>query len=600
MKTTHVRPMIRRPPIMRSRLGHTRHGISYLVEFLGVCTLLILGVAVAEVYIVSPPPTQQITSSTTAISQSTSHTSNSETSHGQYSSSVKVQCLPGRTVVSSQVVCTATVTLSGGGGTALTPTGQAAFNARGKGTFKPASCNASAGSLVCTAAYSPNPGSEGTQIVNASYSGDGIITPSSASFALMATKRNSSVSVSCSPSTLQGGASTNCSATVNDTSGAGYSAPVGLVTFLSNVTGSFSSPTCALTSGSCSFSYTPASGSLGSALITAMYDGDSDHGASSNNSVVVFGKRSSSLSVQCAPAQVSPSQIATCQATVLDTGSGTPVTPTGKVFFSTNSHGNFSSPSCTLVGGGCSVNYEPSPGSGGSHILSAMYQGDAAHSSSITSGAESFTLVVVPGASSTAITCNPQTTPINLGTVCTVTVTNVGSGSSVPPSGNVSFSATGPGAFSQPQCRLASGSCSVTFIPGPGSAGAVAIQASYVGDANHHGSTNQFLIISALRSISVSIACSQAASGSTSTCTVTVADTDKGNEILPTGVVDNFNDGGWGGSFGSTSCTLNSGSCTFSYISPTGTSGIGITITAIYEGDLSHASAKGTTTLIPS
>jgi hypothetical protein len=45
---------------------------------------------------------------------------------------------------------------------------------------------------------------------------------------------------------------------------------------------------------------------------------------------------------------------------------------------------------------------------------------------------------------------------------------------------------------------------------------------------------------------------------------------------------------------------LGAASCTFTYISPTGTTGIGIVITAIYEGDLSHVSAKGTTTLTPS
>jgi hypothetical protein len=600
MKTPRVRPMIRRPPIMRSRLGHKRHGISYLVEFMAVCTLLILGAALAEVYLVAPPPAQQATSSTTMSTHTTSDTTNVVTSHVQYSSSVVVQCLPGRTAVSAQVVCTATVTLSGGGGTAMTPSGQAAFTTSGKGTFNPPSCNASAGSLVCTATYSPNPGSEGTQIVNASYAGDGVITPSSASFALTATKRSSSISVGCSPSALPGGASTNCSAIVNDTSGAGSSTPAGQVNFLSNVTGSFTSSGCALRSGYCSVSYTPASGSHGSALITATYGGDLDHGASNNTSFVVFGKRSTSVSVQCAPSEASPNQIVSCQATVLDTGNGTQVTPSGRVSFSTNSDGNFSSTACTLAGGSCSLNYEPSPGSEGKNILSATYQGDAAHSSSSTSVAQSFTLIVVPGGSSTTITCNPQTTPINVGTTCSVTVTDAGSGTGIMPSGNVSFSATGPGGFSPPQCVLNSGSCSVTFVPGPGSDGAVAIQASYIGDVNHQGSTKEFQIVSALRSVSVSISCSQAAAGTTSTCTATVSDTDKGNAILPNGVVDNFNDGGWGGSFGSTGCILNSGSCTFTYISPTGTKGIGIIITAIYEGDLGHVSVKGTTTLTPS
>lgn len=600
MKTHSVRPMIRGPPIMRSRLGHTRHGISYLVEFLGVCVLLILGAAVAEVYLVSPPPAQQITSSTTVTSQSTTHITDAVTSHVQYSSSVKVECIPGRTVVSAFVTCTATIASAGTVGTGLTPNGTANFTAGGQGTFRPENCSAAGGSLVCTASYAPNPGSEGTHMVNANYAGNAFFAPSSASFALTATKRNSSIMVSCAPYSLQTGALATCSASVSDNSGIGSLAPGGQVSFSSNVTGSFSPSNCTLGSGNCSASYAPSLGSHGSALITASYNGDTDHKPGTGTSAIIFGKRSSSVSIQCSPPQLSANQIATCQVTVLDTGSGTQATPTGNVVFSTNSHGNFSSLNCSLVGGGCSFQYEPKPGSERNTMLSATYQGDDQHAPSSASGAGSFTLVVLPRSTSTSIICSPQTVPVNSGTDCNVQVTDAGTGPVISPSGNVTFTPSASGTFSKLWCALSYGSCSVIFTPGPGLEGQVSIKASYNGDLDHSISSNATQITSTVRSTSLLISCTPAAAGSTSTCTITVSDTDKGNMTVPTGIVDRFSDGGWGGSFGFPSCHLSSGSCTITFISSNSSKGFNLTISATYEGDYDHSSGTGTTTLTPS
>ncbi|HEV2138950.1 MAG TPA: hypothetical protein VGR53_08910 [Nitrososphaerales archaeon] len=482
----------------------------------------------------------------------------------------------------------------------MTPPGTTDFTANGKGAFKPKSCNATAGSLVCTVGYSPNPGSEGTQMVNASYAGDGIVKPSSASFALTATQRNTTVIVSCKPSSLQAGATAKCNATVNDTSGIGLTVPSGQVSFSSNVTGSFSPSNCTLGFGNCSASYAPSTGSHGSALVTASYTGDTDHSASSGSSAILFGKRGSSVSIQCSPSQLSASQISTCQVMVLDTGSGTQITPTGNVVFSSSLQGNFSSTACTLVGGGCSFKYEPSPGSQGKDVLSAVYQGDIQHTSSSTSGGGSFTLIVLSRSSSTAIVCNPSNVSVNSGTICTVNVTDSGSGPSITPTGNVTFSPSTSGKFSQANCQLSAGACAFTFTPLPGTEGQISIHAAYNGDPNHSGSAASTQITSTVRSTALAISCSQAAAGSASTCTITVRDTDKGNQTALLGFVDGFSDGGWGGSFGSTRCNLTYGSCTVTYISGTGTSGIGINISATYEGDYDHASSIGSTRFTPS
>ena len=85
--------------------------------------------------------------------------------------------------------------------------------------------------------------------------------------------------------------------------------------------------------------------------------------------------------------------------------------------------------------------------------------------------------------------------------------------------------------------------------------------------------------------------------GNTITYTATVTDTDaSGTASTPTGTVG-WNDGGAGGSFGSSSCQLGqSGSCTVTYTPPrTLTS---ITIYATYGGDAIHGASSGTSSLI--
>lgn len=96
-----------------------------------------------------------------------------------------------------------------------------------------------------------------------------------------------------------------------------------------------------------------------------------------------------------------------------------------------------------------------------------------------------------------------------------------------------------------------------------------------------------------LRSTSTSVSCPGilAVGGQTATCTANVADNDAGTATTPTGVVE-FSSTNSHGVADRAMCTLSvGGSCQFTHI---GWGSLGTkTITAIYEGDSSHARSSG-------
>jgi hypothetical protein len=94
-----------------------------------------------------------------------------------------------------------------------------------------------------------------------------------------ATLRSTSTSVTC-PSVILIGQTGTCEAVVSDTDTGTATTPSGTVDFSASSTIEFSgTPVCTLSAaGSCQIAYT---GSLGTATITASYDGDPGHATSS-------------------------------------------------------------------------------------------------------------------------------------------------------------------------------------------------------------------------------------------------------------------------------------------------------------------------------
>ncbi|MDA4137413.1 MAG: hypothetical protein OK449_10505, partial [Thaumarchaeota archaeon] len=169
-------------------------------------------------------------------------------------------------------------------------------------------------------------------------------------------------SVSCTPSPVTVTTASTCTATVAAAS------PTGTITWKTNGTGTFSPPSCALSSSSCSVSYTPSVPS--SVLITANYGGDTNNPESSGNYSLSVAKGITTTTVTCSPSPITTGSPTTCSTSV----SG--VSPSGTVTWASSGVANFSpATTCTLSAGSCAVNYTPSSATS-PVTITAVYSGD--------------------------------------------------------------------------------------------------------------------------------------------------------------------------------------------------------------------------------
>lgn len=95
-------------------------------------------------------------------------------------------------------------------------------------------------------------------------------------------------SLVCNPATFPAGGSTSCTVTVTDLANSG-SFPTGSVAFAISTYGeygTFTPPSCTLSSGTCSVIFRPSDNSVGTISLTASYPGDSSHYLSSGGTSV--------------------------------------------------------------------------------------------------------------------------------------------------------------------------------------------------------------------------------------------------------------------------------------------------------------------------
>jgi hypothetical protein len=415
-------------------------------------------------------------------------------------------------------------------------------------------------------------------------------------------------SVTCTPSLVDVGQSTNCVATVDDNQ-VNATVPTGTVDFSEFVAssggsgGSFDSSSCTLApagpagEATCSVNYTPSVPST-ETFVSASYGGDGAHQSSSGFTTIMVGI--TSTSVTCTPGSVDVGQPTNCLATVNDTVAGSTSVPTGTVRLSTNRTGNFDSSSCTLAGDGnageatCSVNYTPTALDTGNHTITAAYGGDSSHIAS--SGATNVSV----GQTSTSVTCTPATVVVNDSANCVATVKDTSSGSTSAPTGTVGFQSTGAGNFDSSSCTLAGdgtageATCSVNYTPT--ALDSPDISATYQGDDTHAQSSGDFFLGVQTQDTSTSVTCTPGSVdvGQSTNCVATVDDAIPGSTSVPTGTVGFQSTGA--GNFDSSSCTLagdgNAGeaTCAVNY-TPTALDGGDHTITASYGGDSGHNSS---------
>jgi len=411
--------------------------------------------------------------------------------------STSVSCSPTSLAVGNSTTCTATVTDNSSNSSA--PAGTISFSTTpsGAGSFVPAFCTlrGSGSTAACAASFTPASGTERSIDVNGTYSGDSIHTGSSGAASVTATKRDASIIVSCTPSSLPVTLGAVCSATVMDTSpGTQVTPSGGNVTFADSPSGSGVffpiSAQCTANSGACAVTFTPSSGRSGTIMITASYAGDTDHLSSSATAEFTLKatKVATVTAVACSPSTSQINQESVCTATVSDSGGATE-RPTGNVTFDANpsAGGSLSPSSCKLSGGMCSVTFIPA--ATGDITIQGSYGSDPDHSSSV--GTSTFT--ATSRTSSISVSCTPSSLQVTRETTCTATVTDSSTGVEIMPTGGTVTFTDSPaesGLFTPAsgQCTTNFGKCAVTFSPSK--IGNISIAASYVGDADHSSSSS--------------------------------------------------------------------------------------------------------------
>ncbi|OLB45857.1 hypothetical protein AUI07_06435, partial [archaeon 13_2_20CM_2_53_6] len=289
-----------------------------------------------------------------------------------------------------------------------------------------------------------------------------------------------------------------------------------------------------------------------------------------------------------------------CTATVTDTTTTGPTSPTGTVTFALNPSpggGTFDSPTCILAPStpgvsSCSVHFTGS-GPGGDVVnLVASYGGDTTHASS-SSMVLSFG--ILGRSTTTTITCD---SPVIAATqsLCHVITTDISPGTPITPTGDFALTTSSSGTFDH-NCVLAgtgaTATCTVTYTPTV--TGSHTITATYpqnsVDSYNTPGTFVMTVNPPVLHTTTTAVACTPSTMvllGQNFGCTATVTDQST-SPTTPTGTVT-FTGGATcslGGNAATATCT---GTLTAQAIGP-------LFITADYAGDIDHASSSGTTSV---
>ena len=176
---------------------------------------------------------------------------------------VSVSCSPSPVDVTSATTCTASVS-------GASPSGEVSWSTSGQGGFSLGSCTLSSGS--CSVKYTPS--STLSTVINATYNGDTNNSPGYGTYSLPINPAATTITVICSPSPVDENTPTTCTASLS------VGSATGSIIWSSSDTGNFNSTSCALSSGSCSVTYTPSS-STTPVTITASYGGDSNYASGS-------------------------------------------------------------------------------------------------------------------------------------------------------------------------------------------------------------------------------------------------------------------------------------------------------------------------------
>src|SRR6266851_4344713 len=389
------------------------------------------------------------------------------------------------------------------------------------GTFR---LNSTGNTEDQTAALAP-----GVHTFAAVYSGDASFNPSqSTPVTLTITKAETISGVSSGSTSVSAGSTVTLYASVTPQgfqngglSSYGLRAPGGAVTFKA---GNTTLGTATLTqkdypaSGSVNFILPASQLAIGSNAITVSYPGDANYGSSISSAITVnvtgSNLASSTTTLSLSAATVAPGASFTFTAKVAPNSPS----PTGTVVFT--SDGQVASNLIALSSGSVSLSNKNLTIAPGSHIITAIYSGDANYKASVSAPAI-FTIISPTIPSATTVSVSP--TSVVQGTAATVTATITPN--SPTPTGTAQLLLDGS-AYGQPAAVTGTNTFSLTTTtlqPGPH-----VLQVLYSGDSPYLPSTSASTTLNILASVgtftlSPSTSSATVAQGRTSTAVTLTA-----------------------------------------------------------------------------
>ncbi|MDE3186180.1 MAG: Ig-like domain repeat protein [Acidobacteriota bacterium] len=332
------------------------------------------------------------------------------------------------------------------------------------------------------------------------------------------------------------------------------------------VGGGYTAAAGTLSGGSYTFTIPADSLSTGNDTLKASYSGDATYAATTGTASVTISKLTPTVTVQPNSTTVGAnSNGVSVTITVAGAGPG----PTGTV---TASVPGYTSPSCALLTGNCTIVIPVGNLTNGTDTITANYSGDSNYN------AASGTTTVTVNILTPTVQVTPSATSLSSISSLQVAVNVTGSGGT--PTGNVNLS--GLYAGSSMGAILVGGSYTFTVGPGGLNPGTDTLTVTYSGD-------NTYLAASAKTAVTVTqvtptVTVTPAATSIASNVALTVTGSVTGAGPTPTGQVTLIAGGQSFGSF------LSGGS--YSVTIPAGSLSSGVdTLTATYSGDNIYTSA---------
>ncbi|HVQ60243.1 MAG TPA: Ig-like domain-containing protein [Solirubrobacterales bacterium] len=432
-------------------------------------------------------------------------------------------CEPTEVEVDTATNCVATVVDTGSPRQPLG--GRIELSAEPAGGLSVTGCGiaGAVGRATCEFTFTPNVG--GSRLLTATFAGDADHRGSSAETEVFAFEQpdersDTSTRLSCEPREVAVDTAAGCTAVVSD-DGDPTRPFEGRVEFRSDQLGVFSEATCAADEAAGTLTCSAAFGPLvlGLHRLEATFVGDAGHRSSSDGAETTAvepdggdgggggdgdeegQEGEDGTKLVCAPDALRTSQAATCTATVTDED-GTVTVPTGRVDFSTDQTGAFSSAAvCELVPDGagsasCDVAYTPIEVGSGSHRVTAVYDGDGVHQRGV--GRDRIAVTAEDpgrGATATTVDCDPNPVAAGEDSTCFVKVADLTEPGPVVPAGTVEFASNRAGLFSEAAtCTLVpvpgdeSATCEIVYTPVEFGSGDHKVFASYAGSTVHRPS----------------------------------------------------------------------------------------------------------------